>query len=385
MDWDRPDKDHRRHRYTRSVTVLSFAAVLALAAACSSSSASKASTTSTASGGGSTASASAPPASSAPSAPAGSGSAAAGPTQDITISYSEKTGDEIALWIAHDAGYFQQDGLNVTLKSVTGKNGVPALLGNQVQIASIGGSDVLPAIAQGAKIKYVLTLSPVFTFQLYAQPKYASASALKHQRVGITSTSGSLYIGTVLGLQAIGLQPSDVQMVSLGSVPNVDNAMIAGTIAATASHPPATYKYKQKGAVLLYDLAAKKVGNANTGFAVTDSYASSHPKIIGEASAAIIQALHREKTDKAYTEQIMTKYMGITDPAVLDFTYDFYANEVAPTIPVPAVDQFTAAQKVLGQTDPKVASVDLSSFIDPTFVEGAAKALGVSASASSSS
>jgi NitT/TauT family transport system substrate-binding protein len=367
--------------------VLSVAAVLALAAACSSGSSASGTSTAAASGGASTSSANTAPTSSAPSAPVQSGSAApgGGATENITISYSEKTGDEIALWIAHDAGYFQQDGLNVTLKSITGHNGVPALLSNQVQIASIGGSDVLPAVAQGSKIKYVLTLSPVFTFQLWAQKKYANADALKHQRVGITSTSGSLYIGTVLGLQAIGLTPTDVQMVSLGSVPNVDSAMIAGTIAATASHPPATYKYKQKGDVLLYDLAAKGVGNANTGFAVTDSYASSHPKVVGEAAAAIIQALHREKTDKTYTEQIMKKYMGITDQAILDFTYDFYAHEVAPTIPVPAVNQFTSAQKVLAQTNPKVASVDLSSFIDPSFVEGAAKALGVSASASPSS
>lgn len=311
----------------------------------------------------------------------GGGSSGAGTTK-LTISYSEKTGDEIALWIAKDAGYFQKEGLDVSLKYLASNAGVPALLSNQVQIASLGGSQILSAVAQGSDMKYILTLSPVSTFQLWTQKKYASASALKGQRVGITKTTGSQYIGTVTALKELGLKPSDVQIVSLGSVPNVDSAMIAGTVAAAASHPPSTVKYQQKGYVDIVDLAKKQIPSANTGYAVLSKNLDSKSDVTQKVVNATLKALQREKSDKAYSEKIIKKYMGVTDQKELDVTYEFYAHEVAPSVPLPEVKQFTASKQAIGKTNPSVAKMDLASFIDPSFVQKAAKSLGISASAS---
>lgn len=336
-------------------------AVLTLATACSSS------------GGGAAAGASGSSAGGSSSAPV-----------NVTISYSEKTGDEIALWIAHDAGLFKKEGLNVTLQYLASNAGVPALLSNQVEIASLGGSQILSAVAQGTDMKYILTLSPVSTFQLWAQKQYASASGLKGRRIGITKTTGSQYIGTVTALKELGLAPSDVQIVSLGSVPNVDSAMIAGTIAAAASHPPSTVEYQKKGYVDVVDLAQKQIPAANTGYAVLTKYAKSDSAVIQKVVNATLKALQREKSDKAYTEQIMKKYMGVTDQDQLDATYEFYAHEVAPSVPLPAVNQFTDSKKAIGKSNAKVAAMDLSSFIDASYVNKAAKSLGISASSSPS-
>jgi NitT/TauT family transport system substrate-binding protein len=182
----------------------------------------------------------------------------------------------------------------------------------------------------------------------------------------------------VLALKQLGLTPSDVEITALGSVPNVDSALLSGSIAAAASHPPATYKYQQQGYVKLADLAAKKVANANTGFAVTTDYLGAHADIVQKAVDATVKGVQREKKDKAFAEQVMKKYMGITDQAVLDFTYDFYANEVAANIPMPETDQFTASQQALGAKNDKIKAVDLSSFIDQSYVKKAAADLGLS-------
>jgi NitT/TauT family transport system substrate-binding protein len=295
----------------------------------------------------------------------------------ITIAYSGQTADEAPLWIAKDGGYFKKDGLDVTLKYLSGNTGVPALISGQVQVASLGGSDALAAIAQGASIKYVLTLAPVFPFQLWVQPQYDSASKLKGQRVGVTSVSGSQYSATVLALQTLGLKPSDVQITPLGSTPNVDSAMVSGTIAAAASHPPGTSQYATAGAVDLVNLAAKKVPTANSGFAIQSSYVKAHPDIVQKIVDATVSAVQREKSDKAFTESTLTKYMALTDKAQLESTYNFYAKNVLVSVPLPTVTQFKATQKALGETNAKIASVDLSSFVDPSFVKTAAKKQGI--------
>jgi NitT/TauT family transport system substrate-binding protein len=301
---------------------------------------------------------------------AGASLAAAAPTP-LTISYSQKVGDELPLWIAYEAGYFKKQGLDPKLTFLPSREGIPALLSGQVQVAAIGGSDGVSAAAAGADIKYVATLSPVYTFQFWAHPKHATAATLKGQRVGITTRSGSVYAATVLSLKQLGLSTSDVAMTALGKVSNVDSALLAGSIVAAASHPPATYEFKQHGFVKVVDLAEKQIPAVNTGIAALTPYIKAHGAVIQGVVNAIVEGLKREKTDKAYTESIMKKYMGINDQAILDFTYDFYAKSVAPAVPFTKADQLEAAQQALGGGNPKIKALNVATLIDQSFVKKA--------------
>jgi NitT/TauT family transport system substrate-binding protein len=292
--------------------------------------------------------------------------AAAEPTQ-IIISYSQKVADYLPLWIAADAGYFKKHGVDVTARYLPSQQGIPAFLSNQVQMVGIGGTDAASAAAQGAPLKLVLTFSPVNTFQFWARPQYASASALKGQRVGITSTTGSLYAGTLLALKQLGLTASDVKITPLGASTNVDSSLLAGSIAAGASHPPATYKFKQAGLVELVDLPKQKIPSVSDGLWVSGSYIQSHRDVVQSVVDAIEEGYQREKSDRAFAESVITKYLGVKDKAELDFTYDFYMNDVlAPGI-MPQIAQIQENIDSL-TTNPKVKSLKAADMLDQSFV-----------------
>ncbi|MGH6675553.1 MAG: ABC transporter substrate-binding protein, partial [Xanthobacteraceae bacterium] len=189
--------------------------------------------------------------------------AAANAATPIALSYSQRTVDFLPLLIASDAGYFKEHGLDVSMRYLPAEEGIPALIGGQEQMAGIGGSDAVSAEAQGAKLKLVLTLTPTYIFQFWARPQYASAGTLKGQRVGITSTTGSLYAATLLALKQLGLTTSDVVIAPLGGATNINSALLAGSIAAGESHPPATYRFKRAGLIDLVDLAKEKVPSVN--------------------------------------------------------------------------------------------------------------------------
>jgi NitT/TauT family transport system substrate-binding protein len=291
----------------------------------------------------------------------------------LTISHSQKTVDFLPLWIALDAGYFKKHGLDVTVTYLPAQEGVPALLTGQIQVAGIGGSDAASAQAQGAKLKLVATLSPVYTFQFWAQPAHASPAGLKGQRVGITSTTGSLYSGTVLALQQLGLKTSDVSLTPLGGAVNVNASLLAGSIVAGASHPPATYKFKQAGLVDLVDLAKKNIPSVSAGIWFTQSYLDAHKELAQNLVEAIVEAFNREKSDRAYAESEITKHLGVKDKDELDFTYDFYVNEVLGPGLMPRTAQIEANIQPLEATNPKVKSLDASTMIDQSFVKNAEK------------
>jgi NitT/TauT family transport system substrate-binding protein len=299
--------------------------------------------------------------------------AAAADATPITISYSQKTVDFLPLFIASDAGYFKEHGINATVKYLPAQEGMPALLSGQVQVAGNGASDAASAEAQGAKLKAVLTLTPIYTFQFWARADHASASGLKGQRIGITSTAGSLYVATLLALKELGLKSSEVMLTSLGGVVNVNSSLMAGSVVAAASHPPATYQFKRAGMVDLVDLAKNKIPSVSAGLWVTQSYLQGHRDVVANVVDAVVEALHREKSDRAYAESEISKHLGVKDKGELDFTYDYYVNEILAPEPMPNVAQIKGDADALIPTNPKVKNIDIAGMVDQSFVEDAVK------------
>lgn len=306
-------------------------------------------------------------------APGGaSGAAAAEPTK-LTISWPQKVPDFLPVLIAKDAGYFKKHDLDVTVLFVPVQEGIAALLNDQIQVAGISGSDTSAAEAQGARFVVVVTLTPLYPFQFWARPKYASAKALKGQRVGFTSRTGAVYTGTLLALKQLGLTTSDVIMTPLGGVSNVNSALLAGSIAAAASHPPATYEFKRAGFVDLVDLPKRKIPAVSSGIWVTQSFLQKNRDVVQKVVDAILDAIQREKSDRAYAEKEMTKYLGVKNKGELDFTYNFYVDEVLAPGPMPEVTQLEGNIKAMALSNPKVKTIDAASMVDPSFVKNAEK------------
>lgn len=296
-------------------------------------------------------------------------SAAASTGGKLNVSYSENVADELPIWIADEAGLFKKQGLDVTLTNLSSSDGFPALISGQTQLASIGASEMVSGAASGADVRYLATLTPVFPYQLYA--KVSDPKQLKGKRFGITSTSGSLYIATLEALKQIGLSPSDVQLVPLGSVTNVNNALVAGTIDAAMSHPPATAKIEAAGFHSVLDLAKQKIPTSNVGIAATQSFASSHKDQVTKFLAALLQAIKREKSDETYAEKILSEHLKVTDPAALKETWQYYAQEVLPDVPTPTAAQLQTSKDELAANNPKVKSVDVAKLVDTSYLKAA--------------
>jgi NitT/TauT family transport system substrate-binding protein len=295
-------------------------------------------------------------------------------TTKLTISYSQKTVDFAPLLIASDAGYFKQRGLDVTVRYLPAQEGIPAIIAGQEEIGGFGGADGASADAAGAKLKLVVTLTPTYLFQLWAHKQYASPAELKGQRVGITSTTGSLYAATLLALKQLGLKKSDVIMTPLGGVTNVNSSLLAGSVAAALSHPPATYQFQRAGLVDLVDMAKSRIPSVNAGIWVTQSYIDTHREVVQNVVDALVQGFQREKSDRAFAESEYTKYLGVKDKGELDFTYDFYVNEVLAPTPMPQAAEIQSNIEALAPSNPKVKNLNAAAVIDQSFVATAVKA-----------
>jgi NitT/TauT family transport system substrate-binding protein len=296
----------------------------------------------------------------------GSGNAAA---NTISVSFSQVVADELPLWIADEAGLFKAQGLDVKLVSLSSSDGFPALISGQTQLASIGASEMVSGAAQGGHVSYLATLTPVFPYELFA--KVSNPQQLKGKRIGVTSTSGSLYIATLEALKQVGLSPTDVQLTPLGSVTNVNNALVAGTIDAALSHPPATTQIEAAGFRPLVDLAKQNIPTSNVGIAATNDYVKSHGDQIRRFMTALQQAIQREKSDEAYSTKVLSAHLKVTDPKALHETWTYYAKEVLPDVPTPTVAQLQTSVDHLAPTNPAVKNLDVSTLVNASFLTAA--------------
>jgi ABC-type nitrate/sulfonate/bicarbonate transport system substrate-binding protein len=123
----------------------------------------------------------------------------------------------------------------------------------------------------------------------------------------------------------------------------------------------------------LVDLAKDKIPSVSAGLWVTQSYLDGHRDVVANVVDAVVEALHREKSDRAYAESEIKKHLGITDKDELDFTYDYYVNELLAPEPMPDVAQIKGDVDALVASNPKVKTIDMAGMIDRSFVEQAVK------------
>ncbi|HLQ62837.1 MAG TPA: ABC transporter substrate-binding protein [Candidatus Acidoferrales bacterium] len=291
----------------------------------------------------------------------------------INVGYSEPVADNLPLYIAQEAGFFSKRQLTANVQQVTSTQGIPALLSGQIDIDHLGGSEVMSAAAQGADLVMLGTLTPFSPYSLYAAPGLTTAADLKGKRAAITRPGASLDISLHIALQRIGLDPDkDVQYINTGSVPNVIAAMLSGQAQVTVSKPPESLQLDAKNFNVLLNLAKEKIPVANTSLVARRSWIATHRDVVQRYVDSIIEGIAREKKDRAYAIQVLSKYTKSTDQVALSAGYDLYSG-IVQSLPYSKPEQLAAAQAQLGKNNDKVKNFDLTKLIDSSFIQDAAK------------
>ncbi len=299
--------------------------------------------------------------------------ASAGPLAKVVTSWNSASGDQVPLWVAKEAGLFQKHGLDVDVQYIASSSSMAALLAGQTQLAHVGGSEVLSAVAGGADLVVLAVPGPVYPYGFWVAPSIASAGDLKGKKVGITTPGSSIDTATRVGLPKLGLAPDeDVAIVQTGSVSNLTAALVSGAVDAAMSHPPDTLVLEPKGYHQILDLASLKLPFANNVVAAQRSWVTANRDAAQRYVDALVEAIAREKGDEAFTVGVMKQYLQSDDQKAMEATWTYYSTSVRPALPAPSANQFADSVAELGKKNDKIKSVDVGKILDPSFVQSAA-------------
>ncbi len=291
----------------------------------------------------------------------------------LRASYGNISPANLAPFLAQEAGYFKQNGLEVDLQLVEGGGkSMAALLSKNVDIANLGGTETMSAFVGGADVEAVALFVPLSPWALYVPASYKGPEDLRGKNLGIVTKGGSSEVALREALKQLKLDPDkDVSIQAIGGVPALAAAMIAGAVYGGPGHPPDTTSLTKAGFKVAVDLSKQQVPATDNGTIVLRSWASANKDVLQRYVDSLVQAIARAKKDKPFTVDVLKKMLSLKDDQAASDTYDFYVPGIFPMYPHTVASAFNSSKQALISTNAKVADLDVTKLLDDSFVADA--------------
>ncbi len=292
--------------------------------------------------------------------------------ESLRVAYVSIGGAHAPLWVAREAGIFHKHGLDVNPVLIGSDSGAtPALVAGDIDVLLAGAAAPLRAVISGADIVFIGGQLPYLVFKLMVHSSIQRPEDLKGKQLGIQRFGDTAHYGLLRALERLGLDAKrDVRIIMSGNQTARLAAMKQGIIHGTMVNPPTKLIYEKEGFKELLDLAQLKIPFAGNVYAVRRALIERNRETLERFMMAVVEGIHRYRTDKEFALKVIRKYIRTQDPAVLEVAYNGY-EQVMPALPYPSEESFKVALEVLAQEIPKAKEIDLRRVLDRSFVQKA--------------
>ena len=276
------------------------------------------------------------------------------------------------LWIAHEQKFFAKYGVESTVILVRQIQIMVSGLGTgEIDIALTSGSTLLGAAAGGLDAKMVAALNGRVTYDLVAAPAIKTLKDLRGKRFGIQAFGGGLWMGAMLGLESLGVDPQrdNLNILQIGDQSVIAQALEAGSIDAAALDGVFDRRLKQKGFTVLAEFSQANIPTIGLGLIARTNLIRERQdalegilKGLSEAVAFILS----QKSKPAVLKTIM-QHLRISDPATAEEGYQDLVTGLDKKLS-PSVEGLRNTQRLLKPRNPKLENIRVEELIDDRIV-----------------
>jgi NitT/TauT family transport system substrate-binding protein len=240
--------------------------------------------------------------------------------EQIVVSYPSKSITNFPiLETARQKGFFQKEGLQVSLVYIRGGLDIKTLLTNDADFA-MGSTTAVTAFVAGAPLRVVLSYNAHVDQGLYAQAKYRRIADLKGQPIGSLNPGGLVDTMVRRILVKNGLQPErDVNILAMGGTPERFAALKAGAIAATMLSSPFNFLADKEGFSKLA-VTRDYIDVPGTAVVVNAEKIKKQPATIKRFMRASLRAMKYIRDNRADTTQLLAREFAM-DQEVAGLAY----------------------------------------------------------------
>jgi len=271
---------------------------------------------------------------------------AAQQTVELKAGISDPVNTVLAWYMARDAGAFAAQGLKVEIVNMNGgSRGAAELQAGRLDVMHVGLSSVIRVNRAGGDIRTIGSLSNVIRFTFFSAPGVKAAAELKGGTVGVSSFGSESDSTVTLALQRLHLARGDVTVKEYGGGLRRLEAVKSGEIQATAINEPMASLARAQGVNVLLDLVPEQIPWVFSSIVVRRADIAERRDVLMRFLKGTIEGNYLALADAARAKQVLAKELKITDPTILDITY----NDFKVQSPVNIEISRPGAENILAQ------------------------------------
>jgi len=293
----------------------------------------------------------------------------------------------LPLTICERLGYFEEQGLEVTIEDFRGgAQSLQALVGGSVDVVTGAYEHTIRMQAKGQDITAVIELGrfPGIAVGLRKDraPAYKSAADLKGTKIGVTAPGSSTHFFVMYLMSKAGLQPADASYIGVGASASAVAAMKKGEIDALSNVDPMITRLEQDGDIKIVADSRTEEGtraifggsNPAAVLYLKHQFAQSNPNTVQALVNAFYKTLKwlEKATPDAIAATVPEEYF-LGDKAL--YLAAVKANKQVYSLTgliLPAGMQSSADMLTAFDPELKAAKIDLSRTFEDRFVRKAA-------------
>ena len=273
------------------------------------------------------------------------------------------------IWVIEDRKLMQKQGVQPEIIAISASPTVlQALLANEIDAASISVTTLTSSRLAGADTVMIVGVVPTFVDHIVSLSSITAVEQLKGKTAGVNRLGSTSDLGLRLALRKLGVDPEkDVKIIPTGGTAERFAALSKGITQFTIIPEPFLTQAEKLGFRNLYNITDLKIPFWWNGILSREAIVKSKRPLILKFTRAMIEAIHIIKTEKEYAKGLIKKNLGVADPEGLERAYKDYSN-VFPEVPYPTPDGVKTMLDDMARANPKAATADPKTFVDPSLV-----------------
>jgi ABC-type nitrate/sulfonate/bicarbonate transport system substrate-binding protein len=299
-------------------------------------------------------------------------SAGAAAAPKIVLAHGALNARIAPLWIAHEQKFFAKYGVDSTVILVRQIQIMVSGLGTgEIDIALTSGSTLLGAAAGGLDAKMVAALNAKVTYDLVAAPAIRTIKDLRDKRFGIQAFGGGLWMGAMLGLESLGLDPQrdNINVLQIGDQSVIAQALEAGSIDAAALDGVYSRRLKQKGFTILAEFSRANIPTIGLGLVAKNAFIRERQDTLDRVLRGLSESVAFILSPKSKPVVLKTimQHLRISDPATAEEGYRDLVTGLERKLS-PSIEGLRNAQRLLKPRNPKLETIKVEELIDDRIV-----------------
>lgn len=250
----------------------------------------------------------------------------------------------IAFTAAKEKGYYREEDLDVNLVVMRDTLGISALIGGNVDFATMSGAG-LTAIIGGMPLRFAFSTFYRPMFWIYAKPEFPDFKSLRGKKIGVTGLgSGPDNLLREI-LRRNGLEGGrDAVILALGLPSTVAAALRSGAVDAATITPPFNFTVKEAGFRELISFLKEDFVELQGSILANEKLFQSDPALVEKFVRGSLKGLRYARENRAGTIPILVRYMKIRE----DLAGQYY-DLVRPVMTADGTASIELQKRILDQ------------------------------------